>query len=77
MGDTAYCYCSDRQGELSEGKIVAVLNLERYNFPHYVIEIETHIDPILVVRDALTMADTKKGPIGFYELMRDRKKKTL
>lgn len=78
VGDTAYCYCGpNHQGKLSEGKVVAVLNLERYSFPHYVIEIETHIDPILEVRDAMTMADKKEGPIGFYEIMQDRAKRGL
>lgn len=76
VGDTAYCYSGFKhEGKLSEGKIVAVLNLERYGFPHYVIEIETHIDPILEVRDALTMSDKKEGPIGFYEIMQNRLKK--
>jgi len=75
VGDTAYCYCGSHQGELSEGKIIAVLELPGYSYLNYVISIPTGIDDLLVVRDNMTMADKKEGPIGFYELMRDRMKK--
>lgn len=76
VGDTAYCYCSHHQGELSEGKIVAVLNLEGYSFTHYVISIPTGVDDLLLVRDSLTMADKKDGLIGFWEMARERYQKS-
>lgn len=75
VGDTAYCYVGSNQGKLSEGKIVAVLELPGYSYLNYVIKIDTHIDPLLEVRCAMTMSDKKEGPIGFYEIMRDRMKK--
>jgi hypothetical protein len=40
-----------------------------------VIAIPTGIDDLLVVRDALTMADKKDGQIGFWEMARERYQK--
>lgn len=74
IGDTTYCYSYNHQGELSEGKIVAILDLDGWSYKHYVIEIPTSIDTILVVRDALTMAESKDGEIGFRTLLRKKVK---
>ena len=75
VGDTAYCYVGNHQGKLSEGKIVAVLNLEGYSYSQYVISIPTGVDDLLEVRDALSMADKKDGQIGFWQEFRDRYRK--
>lgn len=75
VGDTTYIYLLDHRGKLTEGKIVYVLNLDHYSYPHYVIEIETGIDPILEVRDALTMADNKNGRIGFWDKFKEESEK--
>lgn len=51
---------------LLEGKVVAVLNLEGYSFEHYVIEVDTHIDPVLEVRNGHTISDCAEGPLGLW-----------
>lgn len=76
VGDTVYCYSGNHQGKLSEGKIVSFLDLEGYSYRQYVIAIPTGVDDLLVVRDALTMADKKDGQIGFWEMARKRYKKS-
>jgi hypothetical protein len=50
---------------LHEGKVVAILNLEGWIYPHYVVELQTGIDPILEVRDGFTLSDGR-GPIGMW-----------
>lgn len=62
IGDTVYF--SQGGEELTEGKVVHIF--ERYNTKQYVIEVETHIDPYLVVRDWLTTSDTKDGDLFIW-----------
>lgn len=43
---------------LTKGKVVHIF--EMYNFKQYIIEIETHVDPLLECRDCLGMR--RNGP---------------
>jgi hypothetical protein len=45
---------------------VAVLDLPGWAFTNYVIEIDTHLDPLLKVRSALTMSDAADKPSGAW-----------
>lgn len=45
---------------------VIVHSFEWYNTKQYVVEFQTHIDPVLYVYNALTMSPTKEGLIGFW-----------
>jgi hypothetical protein len=65
VGDAAWCYVGNHQGKMSKGKVVAVLNLEGWGHKHYVIEISTHVDPLLEVRPPWAVSDSAKKPIGF------------
>lgn len=49
---------------LSEGKVV--LEFQRQGTKYYVVEFETHIDPVLLVYDGLTLSDDPNKPIGLY-----------
>lgn len=51
VGDDAWIFIGEHGGELSQGKVIAVIELPGYSFPHYVIELETHLDPLLEIRN--------------------------
>jgi hypothetical protein len=44
VGDTCHIWLSYHQGRISEGKVVAVLNLPGWNMENYVIAVETAMD---------------------------------
>lgn len=50
LGDDAWIYLSNHQGELTKGKVIAELDLPGYGFKNYVIEIDTSVDPLLEIR---------------------------
>lgn len=64
VGDTAYYFASGHKGELSKGTVVHVFEL--YRRAHYVIEIPTHIDPVLEIRCSLSVSDAPDKPIGLW-----------
>ena len=72
-GDTVWLYVNGHQGEKSQGKILEVLHLNEhgYGWPHYLIEVQTSIDPLLEVRDVFTLAPTKDEPIGFWSNLKN------
>lgn len=58
IGDDAWIYIRDHEGERTKGKVVAVLDLPGWGGLNYVIEIETSMDPLLEVRaPGLAMLD--------------------
>ena len=66
VGDIVWFHTGENLDGLDNGKVVAVLNLEGWSFPHYVVEIETEIDPLLIVRDGFTLSDASDKPIGMW-----------
>jgi hypothetical protein len=65
-GDTVWFYSEQKHREYTEGKVVAILNLAGWGFCHYVIEVETSIDPVLYIRDGFTLSNDKNKPLGMY-----------
>lgn len=63
VGETVGIYYGNHKGELTEGKVVAFLDLPGWMHRHYVIELETSIDPLLEVRCSLGMR-----PASFLEV---------
>jgi hypothetical protein len=55
VGDDTWIYIGDHQGERTKGTVVAILDLDGWSMRHYVIEVPTHIDPLLEVRNAFQM----------------------
>jgi hypothetical protein len=55
VGDAAWIYLGNHDGELTEGKVIAVLDLPGFGMRNYVIQIDTEIDPLLEIRSAFTM----------------------
>jgi hypothetical protein len=50
VGDEAWIWLAHHKGELTQGTVIAELDLPGYSFRHYVIEIDTHVDPVLEIR---------------------------
>lgn len=73
VGDIVWFYHDKHEGNLSSGKIIHQFEIN--NNIQYVIEIETCIDPIYIVRDWLTLSPSKNKPIGlWYQIFIDLKK---
>lgn len=55
-------------GKLTKGKVLERLDLSKhgYTFDNYLIEIDTHVDPLLEVRCIFTMSEDEKGPLGIF-----------
>lgn len=51
------------KGGLFEGTVVHIF--ERYD-TQYVIEVDTHIDPVYFVRDGFTLSDAPTRSIGLF-----------
>jgi hypothetical protein len=49
VGDTAWVYLSSPHEERFDGKVVAVVSLPGWSFPHYVVEIDTAMDPLVEI----------------------------
>lgn len=63
------CWIAMGGGKLHKGKVLEVLDLSRHgwvNHKHYVVEIPTSIDPVLEIRDGLTMSDAEDAPLGMW-----------
>lgn len=64
VGDTAYCYDSDHPGELRPYKVVHIFEL--WDARQHVIEIPTHIDSMLCIRNDFLVSDSPDRPIGLW-----------
>lgn len=64
VGDRCWFYGPYHTGDLSEGTIVHTFRLDGWSYDHYVVQVETHIDPVLHVRCPLTVSDAPDRPIG-------------
>ena len=67
VGDTVWIYGIGRSNtKPTQGKVVKVLDLTDVGYAdtQYVIEIPTHIEPLLEVRSWHNMSQDEKGPVG-------------
>lgn len=79
VGDDCWIYMGRHNGKMTKGKILMKLDLSEFNYcvpGHFLIEIKTHIDPILEVRDPFSMSPAENEPIGLWAMARDRYKKS-
>lgn len=67
-----YVWFANGTKSLVCGKVVHIFRLE-YGPEHYVIEVETDIDPYYEVRDWFTISFTAKGPLNWLENSRKNK----
>ena len=70
VGDTVWIYGINRSNvKPVEGKVIKVVDLSDAGYhtgPHYIIEIPTHIDPLLEIRTWHDISQDEKGPIGSF-----------
>lgn len=65
LRDIAWIYIGNHDGRLTRGTVVHIFQLS-WGPCQYVIEVDTHIDPILEVRDGFAMSDAEDKPIGLW-----------
>lgn len=80
LNSTAWIYNGGTPNDLTKGKVVHIFTLDRgVKQTFYVIEIDTHIDPIYEVRTTSEMSPSKNKPIGMWyeigQMMRDKENK--
>lgn len=66
LGDTVWIHGIEKNGLKTKGKVVHIFRPEGYTIDQYVVEISTHIEPLLEVRDGFTISDHKDKPIGMW-----------
>lgn len=75
IGDPVWIHGVGRSNKLTKGVVVKKFNIEYANFDlsrdHYVISIDTHIEPILEVREWETMSEDELGPLGMFRDMKE------
>lgn len=68
VGDTVWIYGINRSNAKSvQGKVIKVVDLRESGYTvgdHYIIEIPTHIEPILEVRTWHNISQDATGPVG-------------
>jgi hypothetical protein len=68
IGDTVWIYGINRSNvKPTKGKIIKVIDLVDAGYTtddHYVIEVPTHIEPILEIRTWHNISQDEKGPVG-------------
>ena len=70
VGDTVWIYGVNRNNTKPvAGKVIKAVDLRDagYSFgPHYVIEIPTHIEPLLEIRTWHNISQDARGPVGSF-----------
>lgn len=69
VGDDVWIYGIGLKNKLTKGKVIKIVDLKDAGWalgPHYVIEIPTHIDPLLELRTWESMSQDDKGPVGAF-----------
>jgi hypothetical protein len=66
LNDPVWIHGISPNNKLTEGTVIALVDLKScgYTEIHYVIEIPTHIEPLLEIRTWRTMSQDHEGPIG-------------
>ncbi|MGZ4849814.1 MAG: hypothetical protein ACXV2C_00335 [Candidatus Bathyarchaeia archaeon] len=68
IGDTVWVH--DGKGGKTDGKVVHIFQLD-WGGPHYVVEFQTAIDPVLDIYDGFTMSDAEDKPTGFWRNLKN------
>lgn len=65
-GDAVWIHGIGPANKLTQGRVVTSVDLSEKGFTelHYIIEIPTHIEPLLEIRTWHTMSQDEEGPVG-------------
>ena len=70
VGDAVWIYGITRSNTKPvQGKVIKVVNLSEAGYSvgdHYIIEVPTHIEPILEIRTWHNISQDERGPIGSF-----------
>jgi hypothetical protein len=70
VGDPVWIYGINRSNvKPTQGKVIKVVDLSESGYStgdHYVIEIPTHIEPLLEIRTWHNISQDEKGPVGSF-----------
>jgi hypothetical protein len=69
VGDDVWIYGIGVKNKLTKGKVIKIVDLSDEGWtvgPHYIIEIPTHIDPLLELRTWENMSQDDRGPVGAF-----------
>lgn len=66
IGDKVWIHGVTSTNNLTEGRIIHYLDLSKKGYPdiQYLIEIPTHIEPLLEIRTWQTISQDSDGPVG-------------
>jgi hypothetical protein len=68
VGDTVWIYGINRSNiKPAQGKVIKIVDLSDAGYSidnHYIIEIPSHIEPLLEVRSWHNISQDEKGPVG-------------
>lgn len=73
IGDDVWIHGVAVSNKLTKGKVIANVDLSTtgYTDLQYVIEIPTHIEPLLEIRTWHTMSQDENGPIGSFRSLKE------
>lgn len=72
IGDDAWIHTGGKNNPLVRGKVVHIFSLPGWAYRHhYVVEIDTPVDPMLYVRDDFSMSDDANKPVGFWRVVKE------
>lgn len=70
VGDTVWIYGVNRSNvKPTQGKVIKVVDLSDAGYAigdHYIIEVPTHIEPLLEVRTWHNISQDEQGPVGSF-----------
>jgi hypothetical protein len=69
IGDTVWIYGINRSNtKPAQGKVIKAIDLSGagYTYEHYVIEVPSHIEPLLEVRSWHNISQDAQGPVGSF-----------
>jgi hypothetical protein len=67
VGDTVWIYGIGPKNKITEGKVIKTIDLTDVGHttgPYYIVEVPTHIDPLLEMRTWETISQDRQGPVG-------------
>lgn len=74
IGDDVWIHGITPSNKLTKGKIIADIDLSSQGHAHtqYIIEIPTHIEPLLEIRTWHSISQDEKGPVGSLRDLKDK-----
>lgn len=77
VGDPCWIHGIGRDSGFTQGKVVYIAQIPGYAMRHYIVEIETHVDALLEVRDPFTVSDDPNKPIGAFRRSEEGKARLM